>query len=507
MIDLSSLISKESDKQVKALAEMEKRLDKRSVVLQKELYAIIRDKFLDSLSRDEKGKLLYNTSNLNRVNDMAATWEYFRESKMRPEMLEFGKDLMSIVDVEAGYFMALGKEFDIPFEFDKVKELISKQIGLTLDRNPAIIPDSYLDRLLQGSQVQDKVTNIVLENVSAKASFSKLKADLSEVIMGNEEVNGAMTKYLRTYAYDTFSVVQRTVDLNMADTYGMNCFVYEGNLIKDSREFCQQHLGEIICREQFPDFEAQDWQGKNPDVPFEVALGGYNCRHNPMWIPDEAKEYLETKNNDNDILNGNDLSVSEIDKNGNKLLSKSDLSEVDKYAIDRYQNGRGYYKETNTFLRTGQPYTIPGDPFKRTVDRIVPIDETIKKIEQTENALIKLPKYEGKLFRGTGIDDDVYRDLMSQIKDGYFSDKAFGAFSYDKNIAEMFMSDRFMYNNLVEFEVNAIGKNGSFIGNTIEHEIVFRPGVRFEASFEVYQREIHGQIRDITKIILNEVER
>lgn len=294
-MDLKALIERESNKQVKALSAMEKSLDKESVRLQKELYALIRDKFLDSLARDESGNLLYNASNINRVNAMANTWDYFRENQFRPEVMKFGKDLISIVDVEAGYFMALGKEFGINFEFDKVRDLISRQIGLTLDSTPQIVKGSYLDRLLQGTSVQDKVTNTVLEHVSSKGSFTKLKKDLSSIILGDENTNGAMTKYLRTYAYDSFSVVQRTIDLNMADTYGMNCFVYEGNLIKDSREFCQDHLGEIICRDQFDEFEAMDWAGKNPDVPFEVSLGGYNCRHNPMWIPDEAKPYLETQ--------------------------------------------------------------------------------------------------------------------------------------------------------------------------------------------------------------------
>lgn len=297
-MDLQSLIDKESAKQIKALAAMESRLDKRASALNRELYETIRDRFLDSLARDENGKLIYNASNLNRVNNMVDTWNYFREQSFRPEVVQFGKDLVSIVDVEAGYFMAIGNEFNIPMEFDKVRELIAKQVGITLERNPSVVPGSYLDRLLQGSQVQDKVTNIVLENVSSKASFAKLKRDLSEVIIGTEDVNGAMTKYLRTYAYDTFSVVQRTIDLNMADQYGFNCFVYEGNLIKDSREFCEQHVGEIICRDQFADFEAMEWAGKNPDVPFEVSLGGYNCRHNPMWIPDEAKPYLENKQNE-----------------------------------------------------------------------------------------------------------------------------------------------------------------------------------------------------------------
>ncbi len=171
--------------------------------------------------------------------------------------------------------------------------MISKQIGITLDKKPEIIPGSYLDRLLQGSQIQDKVTNVVLENVSAKGSFARLRDDLQTLIVGNEEVNGAMEKYLRTYAYDSFSVVQRSIDKNLADTYAMNCFVYEGNLIKDSREFCIEHLGKIICRDEIEEIEGQDWAGKNPDIPFELSLGGYNCRHTAMWIPDEAKEYFE----------------------------------------------------------------------------------------------------------------------------------------------------------------------------------------------------------------------
>lgn len=292
-MDIKKLIEQEAAKQTKELAAMERRLSRQAMALQRELYEIIRDKFLDSLQRDAKGNLLYNATNINRVNDMVRTWDYFREESFRPEVLNFGKDLLSIVDVEAGYFLALGKEFNIPFEFDKVRDLISKQIGITLDKSPKIIPDSYLDRLLQGSQVQDRVTNVVLENVSAKGSFSKLKGDLETLIVGNEEVNGAMEKYLRTYAYDTFSTVQRSIDLNVADTYGLTCFVYEGGLIKDSRQFCIDHLGQVICQDEIEAIEAQDWQGKNPDVPFVISLGGYNCRHTAMWIPDEAKEYFQ----------------------------------------------------------------------------------------------------------------------------------------------------------------------------------------------------------------------
>lgn len=289
---IQDLIKSESVRQEKALAALEAKLGKQAADLQRELYELIRDKFLDSLQKDENGNIIYNIKNITRVNDMGKTWDYFRERSFRPEVLEFGKDLMTVVDIQAGYFLAIGKEFNIPFEFSKVTELISKQIGITLGETPAIIKGSYLDRLLTSTQIRDKVTNLVLENVSAKASFAKLKTDLETIVKGSDEVEGAMVKYLRTYAYDTFSHVQQAINLNIADNYGLNCFVYEGNIIKDSREFCREHLGQIICRDEFEALEAQDWQGKNSDVPFEISLGGYNCRHSAMWIPDEAKDYF-----------------------------------------------------------------------------------------------------------------------------------------------------------------------------------------------------------------------
>ncbi len=103
-MDLKKLIESEANKQVKELARMEAKLGRQAMALQRELFDIIRDKFLDSLQRDAAGNLVYNAANLNRINDMVRTWDYFREESFRPEVLNFGKDLLSIVDVEAGYF-------------------------------------------------------------------------------------------------------------------------------------------------------------------------------------------------------------------------------------------------------------------------------------------------------------------------------------------------------------------------------------------------------------------
>lgn len=290
-MDLRKTIEKEAQKQIDAMAKMESAMGKDAVRLQQELYKLLVEKYVSSLATDSSGKILFNAANIARANDISKVWSEFQRKQYQPFVMDFAKDLLSIVDIESGYFLAIGKEFDIAMNFSKTAELISKQIGID-PVTGKIIDDSYLYRLLDGSQVKDNVTNFVLQNVSAKSSFADLREGLGTLIKGDETVNGEMQRYLRTYAYDTFAQTQRAVDLNIADTYGFNSFVYSGDIIKDTREFCAERAGGVFSREELEEWETMDWQGKNPDVPVSISLGGYNCRHTLMWIPDEAKDKI-----------------------------------------------------------------------------------------------------------------------------------------------------------------------------------------------------------------------
>ena len=52
---LKELIETESQKQIDALAKMEGKLSKQAIQLQKELYELIRDKYIDLLKPTKKG--------------------------------------------------------------------------------------------------------------------------------------------------------------------------------------------------------------------------------------------------------------------------------------------------------------------------------------------------------------------------------------------------------------------------------------------------------------------
>src|SRR5512139_1385650 len=129
-MDIKKTIQTEAEKQIEALAAMEKKLGKEAVKLQTALYRELVDKYLDALQTDENGKILYNAKNLSYVNDLNKTWKTFQEKHYLPVINEFAKDLLSIVDIEATYFNSIGKAYDLSISMEKTADLISKQIGI-----------------------------------------------------------------------------------------------------------------------------------------------------------------------------------------------------------------------------------------------------------------------------------------------------------------------------------------------------------------------------------------
>lgn len=68
---------------------------------------------------------------------------------------------------------------------------------------------------------------------------------------------------------------------HFAKKYDYNKFTYEGGLIAESREFCQERDGKEFWIYQGKEWNDLEWRGKIPGVDFFVQCGGYNCRH---WL-------------------------------------------------------------------------------------------------------------------------------------------------------------------------------------------------------------------------------
>jgi hypothetical protein len=78
-----------------------------------------------------------------------------------------------------------------------------------------------------------------------------------------------------------------------ANELGLTSFIYYGSIIRDSRDFCVEHVNKIFTEEEARTLWQGDWQGKSGSDPF-LDRGGYNCRHH--WQP--VSEDWGTTNDD-----------------------------------------------------------------------------------------------------------------------------------------------------------------------------------------------------------------
>ena len=115
---------------------------------------------------------------------------------------------------------------------------------------------------------------------------------------------------LRRYAYqqvhDGLMQFNGSFTKAKADEAGLDHFAFDGDLVRDSREFCIRHTGKVMSVDEIREIWANSsWQGKAPGDPF-VVRGGYNCRHhftpvNPDWYGDELRPDGTTTDSDLEI--------------------------------------------------------------------------------------------------------------------------------------------------------------------------------------------------------------
>jgi hypothetical protein len=79
-----------------------------------------------------------------------------------------------------------------------------------------------------------------------------------------------------------YSQIDRSTANQNAIKLGLNYAIYEGGLTANSREFCKEHNGKVVTREEIEAFSPQE--APFPDYNPIQDLGGIGCRHYLNWV-------------------------------------------------------------------------------------------------------------------------------------------------------------------------------------------------------------------------------
>ena len=159
---------------------------------------------------------------------------------------------------------------------------------LDVDVVNALKQGAFINFDVTGQAFQAQLADEMYKSVLSNRPFADMVKELQGSLRSITDVRGTpMSVRASQIANDALLSVDRTVSTKKAQDAGIDNYLYFGSTVKDSREFCVQHEGEIRSMAEWEDIGQGDWQGKSSSDLF-VTAGGYNCGHALVPVPEGA---------------------------------------------------------------------------------------------------------------------------------------------------------------------------------------------------------------------------
>lgn len=286
------------------------KLESSVIKMQEELLNKFIEEILPELETKD-GQILNTPKNLKLIEKLDAVYEQFNKTTQSNVVKKLGETLVGLNKPNMKYFGEVALNEVTKKKFDSVVSNTNKLMAARLGINETgeVKTGGFLDSFVTDRTLLTELKQITIKNVTGQQSLADFKKSLKDKIVGNDEVSGGFEKYYRTFAYDLYQEYDRAYGKQMATEFGMDYAIYQGGLIKDSRDFCRDHEDHVYTREEIADFGKWTYaKAKNittfndpgsqtgtpsyidkfPDYDAFVHCGGFNCRHQLSWITKSA---------------------------------------------------------------------------------------------------------------------------------------------------------------------------------------------------------------------------
>lgn len=265
---------------------------------------IIRQYLMRELSITEDGKLKNLAGNYSSVSRIDPIFNRVFQKETREKVIKhIMRGTESINRINTRYFNL--------FDAEAVKDLasaIEKKILLNygIDTIGKFKGEGILNDVFTSNEPLNKIKNLIHQAIASESAILDLEGSLKSSIIDDDILRRYMDNTQITNVYDRYD---RQTTREYSTAMGLDYAIYQGGIIKDSREFCEVRNGLVFTREEIQKFGTSadtyggytnkstgDFKGKfKPSTKVydpETDLGGYNCRHHLGWITYELAVQL-----------------------------------------------------------------------------------------------------------------------------------------------------------------------------------------------------------------------
>lgn len=256
----------------------------RAKAYQEELFTYLLS-LIDSLERRD-GFIVINSANLSLISDIGANLERALQ----------GQDYLNAVRGFLGEFDEQGRIITAYLEGEFAGFELSDLANQSLLVSRTNAANALLGQSLK-TPILNPIEQTVIEAINSGAAYTDLVRALRTLSVGNDEVLGLLDRYAKQISYDAFAFADRSFTQVAVQDLDIQFYRYQGGIIKDTREFCQERNGKFFHFEEIESWAGLKWQGKIKETNEKsifIYAGGYNCRHSfvPVSEVNIPKEVL-----------------------------------------------------------------------------------------------------------------------------------------------------------------------------------------------------------------------
>lgn len=246
-----------------------------------------------------KGQMVFDDRNLALIESINQRIKnIIFDEQYTKDLTGFIREFKVQSDLNNAYFNTIIDSFELKDSYQKVLQSSQRNAIRLLGE------DAYTQKLIQ--PIQQTLESSLIN----KTPFKDLVDNLRFIVIGDEEVDGAMSAHVKRIAYDSFAVSDRSYTNAIATDLGLEFYRYSGASVeKDTRCFCKERVGKFFHKKEIEEWGKGKnlgicnigdgkWAGMNTNTDEATIFyyaGGYNCKHGILPIaersvPDEVKK-------------------------------------------------------------------------------------------------------------------------------------------------------------------------------------------------------------------------
>jgi len=209
---------------------------------------------------------------------------FLRKGGYFQSVTAFGQQFDELLKVERQYYRAMELSGVLAERDLKTLSNIRKNnINFLMEQDQRVINATY-DELLGGIYRERNFRDLArrLERLQTDTTFPNGKT-----------LNGLLKRYSATYAATAYANFDRQINNIKSAEFGIDDFLYSGSLLKDSRPFCVDRVGQTFTKDDVESWQSLSWKGKAEGRDIWTFLGGWNCEHSLSPVTAGFKQEVE----------------------------------------------------------------------------------------------------------------------------------------------------------------------------------------------------------------------